>query len=527
VNELNQNPAKFEDQWTPWRSCHAPGDSGTSTVIGDDELLSRTNTYVFAVQAKDEAGAVTTIFDTKLNARVFAILIGVGPLLKVSEPYLGSYSYIGDNNRPEAFKLPADFSLNFRWKADASSYGGVISSYRYGWDVMDLSDPNDWDVQPSPFITSAPPATFTSGVHTLFIEAMDNNGISTIAQMEVMTFPLRMDRPLFWVDDFYSTDFYQTNYAFPTESEHDAFWLNICSRAEGFSPGVDVYETVKRNYLPPDIETLWRYKNVIWTFSSDDRINAWDDMVRFIPESRIGQYSKLWFNFLSFYMASGGHVWTEGKSDKQGGLSAVLLPNQQTLPRNLRCEIAGVGTGCDGDTSGVFSMAYKDYCVTVLDKVGATARVDDRMPVRRIEWDALNYGYRDPTDPVTARYAGLPSRLALWETVTKPGNFFDPLVQGFPFVEFYNPGYWMIVNGLKPQSCFHPMYRMRTRNVLSHVNNVTIAFWTTKYADVEPRTGGGVAAPSVHFGLPLWYFNRAQVDSIADVIFKTWDISAR
>lgn len=527
ITELNENPAAFENLWTPWRSYDAPGDSGTSTIIGDDEVLSKLYSYLFAVQAKDEAGAVTTIFDARKNVRVFTVLLGAGPLLKVKEPYLGSYSYIGENNRPQTFKVPAEFVVSFSWLADASSYGGIISSYRYGWDVADLNDPNEWSVVPSPFHTAAPPVTFTAGVHTLFIEATDNNGISTLAQMEVTFFPLRMDRNLFWIDDFYSTDFTQTIYAFPTETEHDNFWLEICSRAQGFSPSVDVFETVNHNYLYPDIETLWRYKNVIWTSSSEDRIMAWDDMVRFIPESWIGQYSTLTFNFLSSYMASGGHVWTEGKGDAAGGLAAVLFPLQQVFPRNLRCEITGLRTGCDGDTSGVFSMAYQDYCVTVLDKITQGPRADSRMPARRTEWDALHYGYRDGTDAETLRHPGLPSRLYLWDMVTKPGNFFDPQIRGFEFVELYNPAYWMNVNGLRSQSCFHPMFRMRTRNTLSALNNTTIAFWTTKYANVEPSVEGGVPAPSVHFGIPLWYFNRAQVDSIADVIFREWNISNR
>jgi hypothetical protein len=86
----------------------------------------------------------------------------------------------------------------------------------------------------------------------------------------------------------------------------------------------------------------------------------------------------------------------------------------------------------------------------------------------------------------------------------------------------------MNLKGLEQQPCFHPMYRMRTRNVaVSAVNNATVAFWTTKYANVIAKVPGAVAAPSVQFGLPLWFFNRAQVDSIADVIFTEWQISAK
>ena len=65
---------------------------------------------------------------------------------------------------------------------------------------------------------------------------------------------------------------------------------------------------------------------------------------------------------------------------------------------------------------------------------------------------------------------------------------------------------------------------MKARNSVSAVDKTVIAFWTTKYADVAAPVPGAIAAPSVHFGLPLWFFNRAQVDSIADVVFGEWGI---
>ena len=531
LDKMNAHPEEYERYATPWVSYGAPGDSGTTTVIGDDELVENLKMYVFAVQAMDEARAVTTIFDPKTNVRVFYASKGIGPLLRVSEPMLGSFSYMGRKNRPEVLKVPGGFSLRFGWKADASSYGGEISSYRYGWDIIDVNDASEWSVEPSPNVRSIPPTSFSSGIHTLFIEAVDDNGVSTIAQMEINVFVLEMNRNLLWVDDFYSVDFDQQEYAIPTESEHDEFWLRICSRARGFSPTRDVYETAMNNFALPDIEMLWKYKNIIWTYSSADAVNTWDDVIRLIPESMVGTVSRQPFNVLAFFMASGGHLWTEGKSDQQGGLGAVLYPDAQLFPINLRCEIAGPNIGCDGDTSGVNSMAYRDYCVNVIDKIVGGSRPDDPyvvMPVRRIDWDAMYYAYRDSRDPVTAAHPGLPYKLTLWETVTRPGRFFDPAIRGLSYLELYNPGYWMNVKGLKQQSCFHPMYRMRSRNVyLSAVNNATIAFWTTKYANVVAKVPGAVAAPSVQFGLPLWFFNRAQVDSIADVIFTEWQISAQ
>jgi hypothetical protein len=72
------------------------------------------------------------------------------------------------------------------------------------------------------------------------------------------------------------------------------------------------------------------------------------------------------------------------------------------------------------------------------------------------------------------------------------------------------------------------MYLMRARNVLSPVNNTAIALWVTKYAGVVPdvELGVAVAAPSVHLGFELWFFNRTQVNALIDQIFEKWGIRA-
>lgn len=525
IDNLNQHPEDFEHRWCPWIPYHAPGDSGTATVVGDDELILKGFGYVFVVQAKDEAGAVTSVFDPAQNARIFRVFNPPGPLLKVKERNLGMYTFIGDRNRIQTFRVPGGFVLDFGWSADASDYGAVVSSYRYGWDVADLSDPNEWDVLASPLIKAAPLISFRTGVHTLFVEATDDMGTTTLAQFEMTIFPMKMLKNLLWVDDFYSTNFTQTTYAFPTEKEHDDFWLNVCGRARNFDPDSDVYETASMSFREPDIEILWKYKNVIWTFSAGDDVMAWDDMVRFTPESQVSETRIAKFNYLAYYASAGGHLWTEGKSDSRGGLGAVLSITNQSFPRNLRCEIAGTSTGCAGDTSGVNSIAYRTYCVTVLDKVRPAQRIDPRMPMRRIDYDAMSDGFKDTREPLTTGHLDLPNKLTLWSQVTKDGMFFDPKVQGFTYVELYNPTYWMRTINVTRQPCFVPMYRMRARSALSAVNGDVVAFWTTKFQDVVADAPDAVGAPSVHFGFPLWFFNRAQVDSIADAIFEEWGIN--
>ncbi len=525
IEDMNKDPERFEHLWSPWIWYHTEGDSGKSTIIGDDEILELKRSYIFAVQAKDEAGAVTSIFNMRTNVRHFMVTEPAGPLLTVREPHIGKLNFIGTNFQPQIVYLPGNFSLNFSWKGDASHYGGEISTYRYGWDISDLNDPNDWEVSPSPFHTSAPAIKFFSGIHTLYIEAKDGFGAITFAQIEVNIVPATMERNLLWVDDFYSGDFTQTLYAMPTERGHDAFWINICSRVPGFYADRDIFDTGSNepNANLPDIQLLWKYKNIIWTYNSERRFNAWYDMVYFIPENLIETVDEMQINLLASFMMMGGHVWTLGKSDREGGLAAVLSSRARVFPLYLKCEIDGPQEGCI-DTSGVECMAYRDYCVSILDKVWGITRDDRDMPVRKDEFDALQKAYKDDFDHITARHPELPEELHLWEEVTKPERFFDPMLRGFTYVEVYNPEYWMTRNGVQPQLCFHPMYRMKTRNSTSALNDAVIAFWTTKYANVNSEAPSTVAAPSVHFGIPLWFFNRQEVNAIAEAIFREWQI---
>ena len=60
IDSLNRRPDAFEKRWCPWRAYNAPGDSGTSTIIGDDEILVKGFAYIFAVQAKDSRKTVAS-----------------------------------------------------------------------------------------------------------------------------------------------------------------------------------------------------------------------------------------------------------------------------------------------------------------------------------------------------------------------------------------------------------------------------------------------------------------------------------
>ncbi len=535
VADLNDHPERYEDKWQSWIWYRAEGDSGRLTILGDDEVLELNRSHIFAVQAKDEAGAVTSIFDRESNVRQFIVSEQAGPTLNISEPFLGTFQFLGTNLNAEKRDIPPGVTLNFRWEATAESYGGEIVCYQYGWDVSDVNNPSDWDSECSPFIRACT-ATWYSGVHTLFVRVIDNAGTETLGQIEINIVPFTMDRNLLWVDDFPSSDFVQVNYMLPNEKEHDDFWLTYCKRTAGFDQARDVYDVYYvNNARPPLISYIGRYKNIIWTYSSALDNGCWDNVILFTPESQVTAGAKLTVNYLSLFLAKGGHLLTEGNSERTGGLAACLPTLAQSYPMSLKCEITGNRTGCEGDTSGVNSFPFKDYCISMLDKILGTIRTDEGMPPRKVKnFDCMANGYRT-TDAWHDSIPGFPERLYLWSNVTLPTSYFylnPPLTDsrpgGFTLAEIYDPKYWMDQNYTRNQPCFHPIFRMRSKSTLSVLDKTAISVFVTKYADVVPdaETGIEVAAPSFHLGFELWYFNRAQVDSIMNTIFREWQILA-
>lgn len=526
VGDLTENTWRYEDRWSAWIPYNAPDNAGRSATIGDDEALAMGRHHIFAVQARGMGTSITESFEIRKNVREFIVIDVEGPILMVSELYLGFYRFVGRDMTPVQHELPPDLPLNIRWRGDASDYGGEIATYRYGWDVRDLGNPDDWEVPPNPYTTEAPTRKWYTGVHTLYIEAVDNLGKITLAQIMIEVIPFSMERNLLWVDDFYAREPQSPLYEQPSESNHDAFWIANCSRSEGFYAERDIYDVYwDHNGSPPDMQDIGKYKNIVWTYSSSQ--DAWRQVIEFTPESLFAPGTRQ-VNHLSIFLGIGGHLWTLGRSERGAGLAAVFRPYMlPLLPATIAEDIVLDPT----DASGEQCMPYRDYCVTMLDKVWGQFKSGDDMPggvIRTWDRDALHFAYRDDADPITMGYPDLPERLDLWEEVTKSGRYFDPQQRGFLYVEVYDPEYYMDFTYKTSQECFHPMYRTRSRSALSAIDHMTVAIWITKYDDIIPvvESGIGVAARSVHFGFPLWFFDREAVNAIVDIVFEEWGILA-
>ncbi len=525
IDDLNANPQDYEHLWSKWIWYRAAGDSGKTTKIGDDEVLELNRQHIFAVQAKDEAGAITAIFDRDVNVKQFIVSWKAGPLLTVTEPFLGGFQFLGVGMNPIQKRLPPGVPLNFCWRATAADYGGEIVGFRYGWDIQDLNDDAQWATVWTPFILCAQERTLYSGVHVLFIEAKDDGGRITRAKIEVEIIQFTMDRSLLWVDDLASTEADNPRRTMPKESEHDEFWTDICGRVEGFLPERDVYDVQSANNLPPEINLVGRYANIIWTYSSTTT-TAWNQIIPFTPESMVGQASTLTINYISLFLAKGGHLLTCGRP---GGLTEAFLENP-SLPASFKHDMSSVNPN---DTSGVNSMPYKDYCATVVDKVIGTFRTGEDYPpdaaARNVTRDAMRYAVKDRQDPVTiSALAAFPDTLALWSEITCPECFFNFNPQGFTYVELYDVEYYMDFRQINSsQGCFHPTYRMRALSSISPLWNQPVALVLSKYRD---RFYGReditfIPAYSFHFGFPLWFFDRQDVDQIMTAVFEEWQVN--
>jgi len=101
------------------------------------------------------------------------------PHITVEEPTFGPWVFIDIEPPLVVLQPTSGIPMEFSWVADATWYGGTIAGYRYGWDLTDPSDTNDpgW-ATPSfePGLLATGPMSFQSGVHTLHIMVVDDNG---------------------------------------------------------------------------------------------------------------------------------------------------------------------------------------------------------------------------------------------------------------------------------------------------------------------------------------------------------------
>ncbi len=539
---IQQNPDA--EEWSGWKWYQAPDDSGQFWTTPPLDYGS----YYFAVQAMDEAGAVTPVFDHRTNLRRIIVRTDGWPILTVYNPYMGTIRTASFNTPPVIMDLPSGLEITFEFSATAEAYGGVIVGYRCRWNVIDPNDDDDW----TPFVGETAICSggpFFFGTHSALIEVQDNSGFITRFETVINIVPFTMENDLLLVDDWIEnlTCFADNGGITPCDTEHDQFWLDMLESVAGFNPRTDVFELGGTGRADLPIQVLAKYKNVIWNATGDASGESpayLDELITFRDPDRSPAFGRITPNLVAMYMAAGGHVLLAGNQIMTMVINPTVMERINVFPIIFRYELGGdqdgVYTG-DGNDVGHYgvgedSFAYSECCLNVLDQSYLRNRNQvrrtggsQRCPVDRIRNnDRIKDGMRAalPIDMTTG--GGFP-RLELRPEVAGPGRFHE--IAGL-VVDIYNPLYFseltpcaVVADIDPPRSCFEPIYGNGCPDDASVIYSAPVAFWTRQFETRIADAPGAIGARSVVWGFHPVYFEPEPVKAALEIILHDeWEL---
>jgi len=184
-NQYYEEMVDFEDPtyWFPWRR-YDPDEEKRLTSFPDQEIGEH---FLFAVQFEDTAGAVSVGRKYGIEVGNLQITRGTGPAIQLQEIFLGDM-------RDNMFrKVAAGQPMSFVWRADPSSYNGKVLSMRHGWDVKNLTDPNDsgWMVPAGLSAQNkfSEVRSFQDGPHTFFLQIRDDSRTTVTWEINIEAVP--------------------------------------------------------------------------------------------------------------------------------------------------------------------------------------------------------------------------------------------------------------------------------------------------------------------------------------------------
>ncbi len=314
LQNLEQICSFSDSAWSDWMPYKPKAEDRTVTFRNQPQkdAQGRTIGYLFAIQAQDTAGAVSPDRSYAVNVHNVTVSYNMTPKLTVRESYLGSVEDVGVN-LAKPYDIAQNQPLNFSWVASSEEYAGTVTSYRYGWDVQDPSNENDpgWALQAGSSLQhlKSPTRSFSSGTHTLTVQAWDDSGQLTRITiiLNVVPVPDPGDQlPVLVVDDLFDSvsngwlgldgRYYDTDLA------RDAFWddtLTGTGGVVGYLPSRD--SVGLENYFGFGYRDVVRYRSLIWEAKMvrDTRSYTWTNF-----DPRDGDK----FIWLGTYQQQVGHV---------------------------------------------------------------------------------------------------------------------------------------------------------------------------------------------------------------------------
>jgi len=568
IEYLRNNP--HAPDWRPWVWYRAPLDSGTTWTTPPLE----SGDYVFAIRAKDEAGAVTPILEEPVNLRRIKIAPRIsGPTFLIQNVFIGRIIASSCDFPVTIADIAAGVPLSFALSACAKHYGGTVSGYRYGWDIIDLNDPDQWEIDYTPFVGSfaiTPPRHFNFGTRTFSAEVIDNSGYCSRIEVKINFVRFTGQRNLIIVDDFPVDERPGAGWAasrggLPNDAEHDAFWLDMVSNLDGFDASRDMIATTVDREIP--LTTLAAYKSIFWSVYGAVNTSEISDLpflYTYIqyrsknpasnPEGACNATpeggGKVLPNALALAMQAGVHVLIAGRHPIQNvvrrGTSSNTALRWPMIPL-YELEPGATQTGSaptfQAIRPGDLGFAYKELCLEAIDYAFlSTQRARTAGSGGNPRYCPIN-GWRNPGSSIetlrdhTMR-AGNPLdpnflRIELRaEAAGTTSAFYHESKQGID-TEMYNPAYFRADAACsfvpEPRDCFQAIYGLVCLDTAELSTNQPVAFWTGAFADVvNPDIPGAVGARSVVFGFPPVYFDSEQLKpGIEYILFDEWQLPRR
>jgi len=441
--QLSQPIRAADPDWSPW-APYDPDDPETHTVTFPRAEVG--NMYLFAVQARDVAGAVTPTFTWNENVRHVRISGSKFPQLTMTDPILGNYSYVGTNG-VRGFEIIGGLPIRTTWLGDASDYAGIIDAYRWGWDVDNPDDPADpnWAVQwgNSSGHRNAGVATFEEGIHRLTVACRDNSGTVTRATWVVTIIPVperEFQRQLLIIEDL------PIGGEPVSEALERRFREQLINLADGklryFVPG----DFIDADISPERItfKELVRYQAVVWVASGSTQTFYQDTFNE--SGGIFGGGSGLnGVHWLEVYQQRAGNLMYVGTSAAEGtipGFGARSLP--------VRYDNANL-------------WIFRAFCVELSDQVrpplGNILGEDSNRPLRSLDCDLAAEAYL--ADEYIERFPESPSHLSTLRPA--PEREALNVFWSFPTDEFYNYNGTQRNVRIVNRDCQLPFLRMKSR----------------------------------------------------------------
>lgn len=166
-------------EWHPWQRYRPYGDSGSGTSWTTPPLSFQHGPFVFVVQGKMADGEVNQDFDLDRNARRVRIPSDIYLTARLTNEFMEPVVASGIWTPSTTVRMPAWTPAVFCWTADPGHDFDDALAYRYGWDIGDLGDDDQWDSDYTSFDGSeacSAARVFGPGHHTFHIEVRNASG---------------------------------------------------------------------------------------------------------------------------------------------------------------------------------------------------------------------------------------------------------------------------------------------------------------------------------------------------------------